>query len=349
MRVPCESLQEFCEQALQQVGVPPADAHTTAAALVLTDTWGVHTHGTKLLAGYLRRLQGGGWNVRGCPTVHREGPAWAIVDGDHALAQVGGTFAMQTAIDKARACGIAFVGLHSTGHLGAAGYFAYLAAQAGLVGIVAGNDTPSVAAPLARGAVLGSNPLAYCAPARRHPPLLLDMATAAVAGGKIYAARQRGEPIPATWLIGPDGLHTTDANLYPQQAALAPMAGHKGYGIGLLAELLAGVMPGGAITWEIASWIFDPPHLPSRHNAAMLAIDVQTLCGDGVFEQRVDQLIDQLHAAPKAEGADRILVPGELEWERRRDALAQGIPLPPDVLEPLGEIATTFHVPAPWA
>ncbi|MCU0962130.1 MAG: Ldh family oxidoreductase, partial [Pirellulaceae bacterium] len=292
---------------------------------------------------------GGGWNVRGCPTIDREGPGWAVIDGAHALGQVGGTFAMRTAIQKARHCGIAFVGLRHTAHLGATGYFAWLAADEGLLGLVTGNDIPSVAAPNARAAVLGSNPLAYCAPAQRHPPLLLDMATAAVAGGKVYAAYQRGEPIPATWLIGPDGHPTTDGSLYPQQAALAPMAGHKGYGLGLLAELLAGVMPGGAMTWQVGSWIFDDPRRPSRHNAALIAIDVQTLCGAGVFEQRVDQLIDELHAAPKAEGAERILVPGELEWERRREALEQGIPLPPDVLEKIDQVVTALQVPAPWA
>ncbi len=344
-----ESLQEFCELALQAIGVSPADAQITAHALVWADTCGIYTHGTKLLAGYVRRLQGGGWRVQGCPTIVREGPAWALIDGDHALGQVGGALAMRTAIQKARQCGIAWVGLRNTAHLGAAGYFAWLAAAEGLVGLVAGNDAPSVAAPHARGAVLGSNPLAYCAPAGHHPPILLDIATAAVAGGKVYAAHQRGEPIPATWLIGPDGHPTTDGSLYPHRAALAPMAGHKGYGLGLLAELLAGVMPGGAMTWEVGSWIFDEPQLATRHNAAMLAIDVQTLCGPGAFEARADQLIDQLHAAPKAEGAERILVPGELEWERRRAALEQGIPLPADVLEKLQHVVSVLRVPAPWA
>src|SRR4051812_16282084 len=103
------------------------------------------------------------------------------------------------------------------------------------------------------------------------------MATAAVAGGKVYAAHQRGEAIPDTWLIGPDGWPTADASLYPHRASLAPMSGHKGYGLGLWAEVLAGVLPGGAMTWQVGSWIFDAPEKPSHHNAAFLAIDVATI------------------------------------------------------------------------
>ena len=100
------------------------------------------------------------------------------------------------------------------------------------------NFVPSVAAPGSRGAVLGSNPIAYGIPVGDGDPIILDMATAAVAGGKVYAAHQRGEPIPPTWLIGPDGKPTTDGSLYPHQASLAPMAGHKGYGFGLWCEIL---------------------------------------------------------------------------------------------------------------
>lgn len=349
MRVEVRALQQFCEQALQSIGVSAEDATTAATALVLTDTWGVYTHGTKLLGGYLRRLQGGGWKVHGRPKLEREGPGWAIVDGDHALGQVGGRYALEIAIAKARQTGMAWVGLRNTAHLGAAGSLAMLAADSGMLGIVTGNDIPSVAAPNSRGAVLGSNPLAWAVPAGRHPPLLLDMATAAVAGGKVYAAHQRGEPIPPTWLIGPDGRPTTDGSLYPQHAALAPMAGHKGYGLGLLAEILSGVLAGGALTWSIGSWIFDEPAKPSYHNAGCMVLDVNTIAPGAEFRDRIDRLIDELHAAPLADGAERIYVPGEMEWERRGEALLHGIPLPADVVDKLTIVASQTGLKLPWS
>lgn len=347
-RVPMDELRQYCESSLQKSGLSASDARIASEALITTDSWGVFTHGTKLLSGYVRRLRGGGWKVAGQPRIEREGPGWAVVHGDHALGQIGGEFAMRLAIEKARVVGIAYVGLRETAHIGAAGYFAARAAREGLIGIVTGNDMPSVAAPNSRTAVLGSNPLAYGIPTGKHDPILLDMATAAVAGGKVYAAHQRGEPIPNTWLIGPDGRPTTDGSLYPHQAALAPMAGHKGYGLGLLCEVLSGLLSGGTMTWEIGSWIFDDPAKSSRHNAGFLAIDVNTIAPRDEFLARVDKLIDEIHNAPKAAGVDRIYVPGEMEWERRRAALRDGIDLPPDVRAKLSELTDVAGYSPEW-
>lgn len=348
MTVPISALQEFCVTALQRVGLAPADARTTAEALVTTDSMGVFTHGTKLLIGYLNRLRGGGYRATGVPKIEREGPGWAVIDGDSALGQVGGVFATRTAIAKARNVGIAYVGLRNTGHIGAAGYYCALAAREGLISIVTGNDMPSVAAPGSRGAVMGSNPLAYGVPVGDRDPILLDMATAAVAGGKVYAAHQRGEPIPPTWLIGPDGHPTTDGSLYPHNASLAPMAGHKGYGLALLAEFLSGALPGGALMWQVGSWIFDEPSKPSRHNAAFIVIDVATIAPPAEFAARMQQIIDQIHAQPTAEGVDHVLLPGEREWALRRAAESHGIALPEDVMAKLRAVAQEYDVQADW-
>ena len=348
MIVSAADLEQFCLEALAATGVTPPDAKIAAEALVTADTWGVHTHGTKLLAGYVRRLGGGGWNVKGVPRTEREGPAWAIVDGDHSLGQVGGHYGMKLAVSKARQAGVAYVGVKNVGHIGAAGYFSAWGAREGFIAVTMGNDIPSVAAPNSRAAVLGSNPISYGVPAGKHDPILLDMATAAVAGGKVYAAHQRGEPIAPTWLIGPDGKPTIDGSLYPHHAALAPMAGHKGYGLGMLAEVLAGALTGGAMTWQVGSWLFDDPKLPSKHNAAFLAIDVAQIAPRDEFLARIDHLIDELHAAPKADGVDRIYVPGEIEWERRRSALAHGIDLPADVVDKLREVMTELKLGTSW-
>lgn len=344
MPISIASLTEFCVQALTRTGLSTTDATTTADALVTADAMGVFTHGTKLLAGYLHRLQGGGYRAAGQPGIEREGPAWAVIDGDSALGQVGSVFAMRTAMTKARNVGIAYVGLRNTGHIGAAGYYAVMAAREGFIGMVTGNDMPSVAAPGSRGAVLGSNPIAYGVPVGDSDPILLDMATAAVAGGKVYAAHQRGEPIPPTWLIDRDGQPTTDGSLYPHQASLAPMAGHKGYGFGLWCEILSGILPGGRITWEIGSWIFDEPSKPSWHNASFIAIDVATIAPPDQFEARLRKLIDEIHAVPTAEGVARVLLPGEREGALLRQAQTQGIALPADVLAKLEGVAKEFSL-----
>jgi ureidoglycolate dehydrogenase (NAD+) len=320
-------------------GMSSVHAAETAEALSTADAMGVSTHGTKLLAGYVKKLQGGGYVAAAQPCVEREGPGWAIIDGQSALGQVGCTFAIRKAIEKARNVGIAYVGLRNTGHIGAAGYFASLAARQGCIAMVTGNDIPSVAAPGSRKAVLGSNPLAYAIPVFDGDPILLDIATAAVAGGKVYAAIRRGESIPPTWLIGPDGLPTTDGSLYPQHVALAPMAGHKGYGLGLWCEILSAILPGGNITWQVGSWIFDPPGRPSWHNASFTVFDVTAFASREEFQTRLRTLIDELHASPTAEGVERVLLPGEMEWSRYRLALQQGVALPLDVEESLQRAA----------
>ena len=200
-----------------------------------------------------------------------EGPAWAVLDGDSALGMVTSVFAMTTAIGKARQAGVGYVGVRNSSHFGAAGDYASLAARAGFIGLAMANDIPSVAAPGSRTAVTGSNPLAYAVPAGKHPPLMLDMSIATVAGGKVYAARERGEPIPATWLIGEDGLPTDDPASYPERSVLTPAAAHKGFGLALLIESLAGCLSGAAATWQIRSWLRDDPALPTGHGAAFLA------------------------------------------------------------------------------
>ena len=333
------ALRGFISKALVRIGLSEADAATGAEVLATTDAWGVFTHGSKLLRGYLRRLQAGGLRVAGQPRLAAEGGAWAVVDGDSALGLVTSTFAMEVAIAKARRQGIAYVGVRNSCHFGAAGYYAWLAAREGLIGLSMANDIPSVAAPGSRGAVTGSNPIAYSVPVAGRRPLLLDMSIATVAGGKVYAARERGDPIPDNWIVGPDGRPTTDSSMYPRLGALTPAAGHKGYGLALLIETLSGLLPGAGFTWQIHSWMTDDLAAPTGHGAAFLAIDADAMMPTGAFERRVEALVDEVHAAPKADGSERIYVPGEMEWERYDRAMQDGILLPPDVVASLRETA----------
>ena len=347
-RVSFDSLHAFSAAVLESAGVSRSDATLTADVLATTDAWGVFTHGTKLLAGYLRRLQLGGLRPAGQPQVVAEGGAWATIDGDAALGQVAGVMAMRTAIAKAKQQGVAYVGVRNSCHFGAAGYYATLAATEGLIGLAMANDVPSVAAPGSRGAILGSNPLSYAIPAGRHSPVMLDMSTATVAGGKVYAARTRGEPIPGNWLIDAHGRPTTDPSGYPEAGALQPAAAHKGYGIALLIETLSAVLTGSAFTWRVGNWLWDNGQSPTNHGSAFIAIDVHSITAGEDFASRMEALVDEIHAAPTADGTERLLVPGEMEWERHAQAVRDGINLPSDVVAKLVEAAAASGVPLPF-
>lgn len=337
-------LHRFTVEALGRAGLSETDAASSAEVLVTTDRWGIYTHGTKSLNGYLRRLYAGGLNPRAQPRVVTDGPAWAIIDGQSALGMVTSRLAMQTAAARAASQGIAYVGVRNSCHFGAAGFYAWMAAREGLIGIAMANDIPSVTAPGARGAVTGTNPLAYAIPANRHPPIILDMAISTVAGGKVMAAKALGQPIPDHWIVDRQGRPTTDPAKFLDGGALLPMGGHKGYGLALLIEALSGFVSGAASTWGIKSWVLADPALPTGHGAAFLAIDPRCINPEGPFRARVDALIDEIHAAPRAEGSERIFVPGEREWDNYQRSIDDGIALPADVWATLTEAARLSHL-----
>jgi ureidoglycolate dehydrogenase (NAD+) len=347
VRVSADDLHVFCVAVLTKVGVGEADARTAADVLVTTDTWGVFTHGVKALRGYVRRLQGGGLRADARPEVVAAGPAWAVVDGHSALAMVTSSFAMRVAMDKARASGIGYVGVRNSCHFGAAGYYASLAAAQDMIGLAMANDTPSVTAPGARGPITGSNPLAYAVPTGSGRPIVLDMATSMAAGGKVAAAHALGKPVPPHWIVDRDGLPSTDPAAFLEGGALLPMAGHKGYGIALLIETLAAVLTGALVTRQVVPWMSGDLSVPTGHGAAFLAIDIEAMMPVASFKQRVDALSQEIRSAPRARGSERIWLPGEMEWEKRERALAEGILLPPDVVASVAGLSQELGVPLP--
>jgi LDH2 family malate/lactate/ureidoglycolate dehydrogenase len=341
-------LTEFCVAALRKCGVSEKDARLTTDVLVTTDTFGVYTHGVKCLRGYITRIRAGGLKPDAVPFVDREGPAWAIVDGQCALGMVTSIFAMNVAIEKAKTAGMAYVGVKNSCHFGAAGYYATLAAKADMIGMAMANDYPSMAVLGAKKAVLGTNPFAYSVPAGKFDPIFLDIASSTVAGGKIRIAQSKNQKIPETWMVDADGVPTTDPFLYPGSASLLPFAGHKGYGIALMIENLAGVLTGTGAMWDLNNWIDGRKDIPTNHGAAFLAFNVGAIGPLDTFKKRVDQLIQEIHDTPKAKGCDRLYVPGEMEWDNRRKALADGIPLPPDAMESLRGLAQDLDLKAAW-
>jgi LDH2 family malate/lactate/ureidoglycolate dehydrogenase len=341
-------LHTFCVAAMRKAGMRRKDAETTAEVLVTTDTWGVHTHGTKQLRNLLKNFREGRMNAQARPERVTEGPGWACYDGRHSMPMPTSVLAMQTAVAKAAATGIAVATVRNSGHYGAAGYYAYLATKSDMIGLSFTNVDPGVSAPGSRGSVLGTNPLAYAAPADEEPPVMLDIATSVVAASKIYALRALGKPLPEGWIVDGDGLPTTDPGNYPLAGALLPMAGHKGYGLGLLVEILTGVLAGGDFGSDVRSWVFGEPR-PVNQSHAFIAINVSAFEPVAQFKQRMDALIRQIRNAPKAKGANRIYLPGEKEWEYRRHALKEGLALPADVQASLTGLAQDVGVKAPWA
>jgi len=330
-------LEEFCVNAMLKAGLREEHARITAKVLVTTDMWGVHTHGTKQLRGLLENIRDGRLDPNAEPEVVREVMSAALVDGHYTMPMVSSTIAMNLAIEKAKKTGAAFVGVTHSGHFGAAGYYANMAAEQDMIGLAMCNVEPFMTVPGARGRVLGTNPLAYAVPAGEEPTIFLDIATSTVAVSKIFAAGAKGEEVPPTWFVDSEGRPTTDPSKI-EDGALLPMAGHKGYGIAVLIEVLSAALTGSAVMSEVQSWVLDLPDPPNQGHA-FLAINPGAFMPIEQFKAIVDTMIREIRSSPKAPGASRIYLPGEMEWEKREKALRNGIKLPSDVVASLTSMA----------
>jgi LDH2 family malate/lactate/ureidoglycolate dehydrogenase len=286
----------------------------------------------------MKNIRSGRLNANACEEVVAQGPAWAIVDAHYAMPPAVSYRSMRLAMRKAREAGMGYVGVRHSSHYGAAGFYANLAAENNMIGMSMCNVDPCMTVPGSKGKVLGTNPIAYAAPAGEERHVYLDIATSAVAATKIFSAKALGRTIPDNWLVDEEGLPTTDPSQYPEKGAQLPMAGHKGYGLAVWVEILTAVLTGAAMLGQVKSWVLDLPE-PTNEGHAFIAIDVAQMMPLDEFKGRMDWMIREIKAAPLAKGAERIYLPGEIELERRDDALWQGILLPPDVVASLRGLA----------
>jgi ureidoglycolate dehydrogenase (NAD+) len=200
------------------------------------------------------------------------------------------------------------------------------------------NGNPNMTGPGARGSIVGNNPFAYAVPCAGGRSVFMDIATSTVASSKVWSAKALAKQIPNTWIVDEDGVPTTDLSKYPAACSLQPMAGHKGYGLAVMIEILAAVLTGAAIIDEVESWLLNLPDL-TKMGHAFIAIDINAMNPILHFKERMNTLVQSIQQAPKAKGEKRIFLPGEIEWEKREKALKQGIILPEDVLANLLTLA----------
>lgn len=322
-KVKINELLKFSTEALVKSGLTEENAKIAAETLVTTDTFGVLSHGTKNLYGYVQKMQAGGLDAHAVPTVEKEGPAWALVNGNTAIGMLTADFAMNKAIEKAKKTGIAYVGVHDSCHFGAAGYYANLAAKAGMIGLSMSNGDPVMAVPNSGGVVIGNNPFAFAAPLGNGRSVFLDIALSNVAALKVVMAREKGITVPDGWLVDREGKPTNDPSGFPENSYLQPMAAHKGYGFAVLVEILASVLTGAGLLSEITSWNLN---LPGKNKVghAFIAIDIAQMMEPERFYERMNHMVNELKSAPKAKGAEQIFLPGEMDWDKREKALASG-------------------------
>jgi LDH2 family malate/lactate/ureidoglycolate dehydrogenase len=344
------ALQAFVAAVLTRWGAAPAVAERAAELMVRTDLRGVDSHGVGMLPKY-QEWRLAGYIVPGAdPQVVRDDGPTAVVDGNRGIGHHTSTVAMELAIAKARAHGVGFVAVRNSNHYGAAANYSMMALAHDMIGLSMTNTPwPAQVPTFGRQAMLGTNPISVAVPAGRQPPFVLDMATSAVAIGKLVVASRWAKPIPAGWALDARGQPTTDPDVAYATRLLVPLGGsrelgsHKGYGLAMMVDILAGVLAG-AVHSDLN---VRAGGRPDRANIGHLfgAFDVARFRPLDEFRADMDDLLASLKSSPPAEGASRVLVAGEPEWEcetrRRRD----GIPLAPALVVQLEALARALDLP----
>ena len=341
-RIAPDGLRDFAAAVCRRLGVPAADAHLVADSLVQADLWGHQSHGVMRLPWYAARLKSGVCVAEAKPELIVDAGAVAVLDGRDGLGQVLAARAAQEAIVRAKAHGIGAVAVRNSNHFGTAMYFSLMAAREGCIGFLSSNASPAMAPWGGREKSVGTNPWSWAAPAGRHAPLALDIANTAVARGKIYLARKQGRRIPKGWAITAAGVPTTD----PAAAIdgiILPMAGHKGYAIAVVMDMLSGVLSGSAF----GKAVHGPYQSQQRSGAGhlMIALDIAAMQPLAEFNARMERYIAELKAVPLAPGFDEIFYPGEIEARNDLGNRAQGLLLPADTLTDLRNLADQLGLP----
>lgn len=336
MRVSPGPLTDFAAAVYRHAGLSEADARLAADTLVQADLWGHQSHGVLRLSWYVARLRAGVCDPVAAPELALDAGALAVLDGNEAMGQVVAARGMEEAIDRARAHGVGAVAMRRSNHFGTAMYFTLMAARAGCVGFLATNASPAMAPWGGRRKMVGTNPWSWAAPAGRYAPMVLDIANTGVARGKIYLARQRGEPIPSDWAMTASGAPTTDPN-EAIEGIILPMARHKGYAIAAMMDVLSGVLTGSAFGTAVRGPY--QAEQPSGAGHLALAVDIARLQTMEAFSARMEQYIGELKSAPLAQDFDEVLYPGELEARNEARHRAEGVDLPADTWADLRRLA----------
>ena len=324
-------------------GMPPDDAATAIECLVDTDLRGVHSHGMMRLPIYTERLAKGGANPTPDLRIVAETPATAVVDGDAALGMVVSKRCMEIAIEKAREVGVGIVGARNSDHFGACAHWAEMALAHDMIGIVTTNGGNIMAPWGGLTRTFGNDPLGVAVPAGKEWPIVLDMATSVAAGGKFDVAMRKGEKIPFGWAVDAKGNPTDDPKV-ARAGLVLPVGEHKGYGLTVIFEILAGVLTGANYSRHIPK---GDPDVSRDVGHYFQAISIEAFMGAAKFKARVDDLVSMVKSSELAPGFDRIVLPGEFEHEKRALYSKDGIPMITNVIEELRELAERSGVAVP--
>jgi len=340
VRFPLEGLERFVAEILVAVDVLPDHASTTARRLLEADLRGRSGHGLIRLPQYVPRIEAGGINLRPKITRRRESAVSALIDGDNGLGQVVMTEATETAISKAEASGMAWVGTVNSNHAGAAGVYTSMALEHDLIAVYFAVASANVMPPWGgRDRLLGTNPISIAIPAGNETAFLLDIATTVTSHGTIAVLAQAGEHMPEGWVADLEGNPILDPNL-AKEGFLMPIGGYKGSGLNIAIGLLAGVLNGAAFGAEV----FDHREVPGQAantGQSILALRPDLFRDLDEFKVSMDDHLEALRASGPA---GSVHLPGETAARLQEEQRIEGLPVPDVLLAQLRELALRLNL-----
>ena len=339
--VPAKGLQKVLAEILEKKGMFRVEAEIGAARLVEADLRGIQSHGSRALPRYIEAMDRGEIDPRAQIITERETPAMAVLNGGAGLGHVAATKGMQLAIQKAKEVGTGTVAVKRGQHYGAAGVYALMAVEAGVIGYTTTNTGPAtVAAYGSRQPAVANNAFAWGVPLPEGPPFIFDAACAVASWGKVHSLKMYGQKLPAGWALDENGNETTD----PSAAkTLLPFSGPRGYGMAFLSSVLAGPLVAARMpikkTWSISSDC-------SEH--FFYAIDITHFVEPEKYDRQLQIAVEEIRALEPCDGFDTVRLPGEPEWELAERRKTEGIPIHKDHAKDLQNLAAELKVEWPW-
>jgi len=331
VRFTYEALKKFCNDAFCKFGFSTAESGIITDVLLLSDLYGIESHGMQRLARYHKGIEKGLIKVHAKPEIVFETPVSAVIEGHDGMGQLLGRGAMELAIKKAKLIGMSVVTVRNSNHYGIAGYYSKMACDAGLIGIAMTNSEAIMVPTNSRMAMLGSNPIAIAMPADPYP-FIFDASTTVVTRGKLEIYNKLDKPLPEGWALNSAGKGTTNAaevlanivgkkggGIMPLGGEDEQTGGHKGYGYGMFCEIFCSILSMGVTS--------NHTHTGVKGGTChgFIAIDPKIFGDPDQIKEHFSIFLQELRDAPKAESAVRIYTHGEKEVLAFADRMKNGI------------------------
>jgi LDH2 family malate/lactate/ureidoglycolate dehydrogenase len=349
-----QELFNFSQNIFLKIGCNQTDAETATKSLLSADLRGVDSHGVARLSGYIRLWEADRVNAKPDLKIIHETPSTAVVDGDKGLGLVVAPFAMQIAIDKAKAVGTGWVSVKNSNHFGIAGHHAIMALEHDMIGIAMTNASALVAPTFSKERMLGTNPIAVAIPAGKQPAFVADFATTTAANGKLEILQRKNLEAPTGWILDRDGNVSTNAGELKNGGTLVPLGGdkehgsHKGYALGAIVDIFSAILSGanyGPWVPPFPAYIPMPENMPGKgigHFFGVMRIDAFRKADE--FKEHMDNWITRFRRAKTIAGQEKVIIPGDPEREIEGERMKNGIPLLPAVVVDLKALGNKFKV-----